>query len=211
MARRVTSRSRARKQAVHQEILNSATALVAEGGFRNAGMAKVAERAGIATGTVYLYFKSRGALFSEVFRVATQREVDRVRAALEREGTASERLEYALSVFASRALRGRTMAWALIAEPVDPQVDAERLVYRRAYASLFEQALREGIKAGEFFEQDASLSSTAIVGAIAESLVGPLSPVSQGLPAECVDHDMLITAIVRFCLNAVSNDGGERV
>lgn len=211
MAYRATSRSIARKQAVQQEILRAAASLVAEGGFRNAGMAQVAERAGIATGTIYRYFKSRGELFSEVFRVATEREVSRVQEALERAGTASERLESALRVFASRALRGRVMAWALLAEPVDPQVDAERLFYRRAYASLFEQALRQGIDSGEFPDQDARLSSAAMVGAIAEALVGPLAPTDQDLPAEGIDHEVLITAIVRFCLNAVSNDGGERL
>src|SRR5690625_2319401 len=209
MAYRESSRSKARKQAVRSEILRSAASLVAEGGFRNAGMAQVAERAGVATGTIYRYFKSRGVLFSEVFRIATEREVRQVKAALAEEGTAQDRLESALRVFAARALRGRIMAWALLAEPVDPQVDAERLFYRRAYAGLFEQALRQGIAEDEFPGQDAKLSSAAVVGAMAEALVGPLSPGSLDQPVEAIDQDKLITAIVRFCVNAVSHNGGE--
>lgn len=210
MSYRETSRSRARKQAVQNEILRAASALVAEGGFRNATMNQVAERAGVATGTVYRYFKSRSTLFSEVFRVATQREMEQVKLALAGEGATIARLEAALKVFASRALQGRVMAWALIAEPVDPQVDAERLIYRRAYAGLFEQALREGMDKGELPEQDARLSSAAAVGAIAEALVGPLSPASQGQADDRIDHDTLIASIVRFCLNAISNERGER-
>jgi hypothetical protein len=34
--------------------------------------------------------------------------------------------------FAERALRNRRLAWALLAEPVDPLVDAERLAFREA-------------------------------------------------------------------------------
>ena len=44
----------------------------------------------------------------------------------------------ALRTFAERALRAPTMAWALIAEPVDPTVDQARLDYRQRYARLFE-------------------------------------------------------------------------
>lgn len=207
MAYRETPRSRARRQAARQSILSAAEALVSEGGFRNAGIAQVAERAGIAVGTVYRYFQSKGELFSEVFRIATQREVDRVEQALQREGTASERLEAALRLFAGRALRGSTMAWALIAEPVDPQVDAERLHYRRTYAELFERTLRAGMESGEFRQQEAALSSTAIVGAIAEALVGPLSPTNR---EKTVDHDAQISAITQFCLMAVK-ERGDRI
>jgi hypothetical protein len=34
--------------------------------------------------------------------------------------------------WAERALRNRRLAWALLAEPVDPLVDAERLAFREA-------------------------------------------------------------------------------
>ena len=43
-----------------------------------------------------------------------------------------------------RALAEPVRAYALIAEPVDPAVEAERLTFRRAYADLFERALRDG-------------------------------------------------------------------
>ena len=41
-----------------------------------------------------------------------------------------------------RALAEPVRAYALIAEPVDPAVEAERLTFRRAYADLFARALR---------------------------------------------------------------------
>ncbi len=80
-------------------------------------------------------FESKEDLFAEIFRLATQREVDKVAEALASEGNAvSERLEVAPRQFAERALKGPVMAWSLIAEPVDPKVEEERLAYRRAYA-----------------------------------------------------------------------------
>ena len=39
----------------------------------------------------------------------------------------AERIAAGVETFARRALRGRRLAWALLAEPVDPAVEAERL------------------------------------------------------------------------------------
>src|SRR6185503_9615027 len=123
-----------------------ATELVAHGGYREAQVVAVAQRAEVATGTVYRHFPSKADLLTEVFRVASQREVDAVADAGGE--TAGDRVAAAVETFARRALRGRRLAWALLAEPVDPAVEAERLQFRRAYADVFAAALREGVLNG---------------------------------------------------------------
>jgi hypothetical protein len=99
-----------------------------------------------------------------------------------------------VATFARRALRKRRLAWALIYEPVDPAVDAERLIYRREHCRRMAKLLRQGIAAGEIPPQNVELSAAAIVGAIAESMVGPLSPIG----AIGSDEDLIAT-LVRFC------------
>lgn len=206
MAYRETEKMRKRKQEARQRILDCAFQCVAEGGFRNAQVTQVAARADVATGTIYRHFDSKEELFAEIFRAATQREVDKVAEALATPGNAVTRLEAALRQFAERALRGPVMAWSLIAEPVDPRVEAERLRYRKAYAELFETAIREGIEDTSIPAQDARQSSTCLVGAIAESLVGPLSPVQNEAPQEVgpTDSEQLVSSIVRFCIQGLT-------
>jgi hypothetical protein len=41
------------------------------------------------------------------------------------------------------------MVWALVYEPVDPVVDAERLSYRRRYCQRLAAGLNQAIAAGE--------------------------------------------------------------
>src|SRR6202035_6084357 len=89
--------------------------------------------------------------------------------------TAVARLEEVLATFARRALRNPRLAWALIAEPVDPLVDAERLAYRERYAAVISESLSAGIAAGELPEQNVALTAAALVGGCGEALVGPLS------------------------------------
>src|SRR6185436_14884856 len=115
----------------------------------------------------YRHFPSKAELFAEVFRNASQHEVDAVIAATaDREATAPQRIAAAVETFARRALRGRRLAWALIAEPVDPAVEAERLVFRRAYRDAFAGVIAEGVESGELPAQDPELSGAALVGAI---------------------------------------------
>jgi AcrR family transcriptional regulator len=103
-------------------------------------------------------------------------------AAIANGGSGVERLETVFATFAERALRRPRLAWALLAEPVDPLVDAERLTYRERYASLVAEVLRAAIAAGELPEQNVELTAAALVGGCGEALVGPLSPVRTAPP-----------------------------
>lgn len=209
MAYRETEKMRLRKAAARQRIVKCTYLAVAENGFRNAKITRIAQLADVATGTIYRHFESKEDLFAEIFRMATQREVDRVAEALATPGSAIDRLENALRQFADRALKGPVMAWSLIAEPVDPKVEEERLAYRKAYASLFEQAIREGIEEGCIPDQDARQSSTCLVGAAAESLVGPLSPTQTGQTTadKSDNYGPLVNTIVRFCIQGLTGTG----
>lgn len=199
MAYRPTERTEAKRAATREKIVRAAGELVARGGYREAQVAAVAEAAGVATGTVYRHFPSKADLFTEVFRVASQREVDAVADAAETGGAAEEKIERAVGTFARRALQGRRLAWALLAEPVDPAVEAERLQFRRAYADVFQRIIEDGIQHHQLPEQDAEFTATALVGAIGEALVGPLSPTHA--PA---DADALVAHLTTFCLRATT-------
>jgi AcrR family transcriptional regulator len=112
---------------------------------------------------------------------------------------AEERLAVAVETFARRALRGRRLAYALIAEPVDPAVEAERLIFRRAYRDVFSGVISAGIEGGELPAQVPDVAASALVGAIGEALVGPVSPRSEER-----DPDEVVGALVRFCVRSIT-------
>jgi AcrR family transcriptional regulator len=163
-----------RLDATRAAIVAAAHGLVAERGYAGCSVAVVAAGAGVATGTVYRHFPDKGALFAEVFRGATQREVDAVAEAAAEPGPVAERVGRAVETFARRALASPRLAYALIAEPVDPRVEAERLTYRRAYRDIFAALVADGVAAGDLPPQDPEVSAAAVVGAMAEALVSPL-------------------------------------
>ena len=196
MAYRPTDRTRARAAAARERIVSAALDQLADGGYASASMAAVARRAGVATGSVYRHFPSKADLFAEVFRRAAQREVDVLVELGHRTMPVRERISAWVEAFVHRALAEPVRAYALIAEPVDPAVEAERLTFRRAYADLFARALRDAMDAGELPESDPDLAATAIVGALAEALLGPLA-------RRDADADELTAGLQSFVLSAV--------
>ena len=168
-----------------ERLLQAAQELIEEGGYGAASVAAIAGRAGVASGTLYRHFPSKEQLFVELFRSVCTREEHAMQAAAEQMDGAGAvaRLEEVLATFARRALRNPRLAWALIAEPVDPMVDAERLAYRERYAALIAESLSAGIAHGELPEQSVTLTAAALVGGCGEALVGPLSPLAQERPS----------------------------
>ncbi len=158
-----------------ERLLAAARELVEEQGYAGASVIAVAERAGLAAGTLYRHFSSKEDLFVELFRAVCDREIEAMRAAAAQPLSPGERLVRVLVTFAERALRRPQLAWALLAEPVAPGVDAERLIYRTRYRELLAVTLRDAIAAGEVPEQDVELTSAVLVGGCAEALVGPLA------------------------------------
>lgn len=186
------------KETTRERLVRNARELVEEGGYEAAPVTAIADRAGLSSGALYRHFTSKAALFVEVFRTSASEDVAAVDAAAG-EGTCVEQLEAAIAAHARRALRSRRLAWALLHEPVDPLVDAERLVFRRRYCRHMAGLLRQAIAAGEIPEQDVELSAAALVGAIAEALVGPLSPVAGPVGAA----EDVIASLVGFCRRSV--------
>jgi AcrR family transcriptional regulator len=179
-------------------ILDAARRLVARGGFRGTAVEAVAAEAGVATGTVYRYFPGKAALFVEVVGRVSEREVGVVAAIAAHPGPALGRLDAAVRAFADRALLAPRLAYALIVEPSDPEVEAVRLVYRRRLADAFARVVAAGVEAGDFPPQDPEVAATCIVGAVMESLIGPLA---RSRPDEAGAQ---VDAIAGFCLRAVA-------
>jgi AcrR family transcriptional regulator len=188
-----------------ERLLRAARTLIEEHGYGGASVAAIAERAGVASGTLYRHFASKQELFVEVFRSVCDREVEAMRQAADAMPPAAthvDRLEEVLATFAQRAMRRPRLAWALIAEPVDPLVDAERLAYRARYSELTAQALQAGIEAGELPAQNVDLTAAALVGGCGEALVGPLSPLAAARP----DDEEIVSALRTFVRRAVGAD-----
>src|ERR1700704_2203550 len=77
----------------HQRILDAAIEVIAEHGFFHSRVSEIAERAGVADGTIYLYFKNKDELLMSAIDSAFHRFIQRAKTALEHAPTPREKLK----------------------------------------------------------------------------------------------------------------------
>ncbi|MEV6977951.1 TetR/AcrR family transcriptional regulator [Kitasatospora sp. NPDC093806] len=208
MAYRRTPAVQARLDAQREAVLQAAVGLLAERGYGGCSMAAVAERAGIATGSMYRHFAGKAELSVELFRRVVTREVAAVHEAVARHDTPLPRIAAVVETFAARALRAPRLAHALLVEPADTVVDAERLVFRRTFRDVIAVEIAAALADGRLPPQDPQLTAAAIVGAVAEALTGPLAAAPP--PDTRSTPDTVVPALVTFTLRALGEIGETR-
>jgi len=186
-----------------EAILAAAGAAAATGGMGAVQIAPVAERAGVAAGTVYRYFPSKTDLVAELVAAVAAREIGAMREAADSAPGPLSALAAVIATFAARALRERKLAWAVIAEPVDAQIDAVRLDFRKALAGEIEARIRNAIAGGHLPDQDAAIAAPAIVGALMEGLIGPLAAAFGGDAAKSRESVQTVTLLALRALGVV--------
>src|SRR5947209_11907292 len=154
MAYRRTENVLRRLAARHEAILGAARALATEAGINAVQIAPVAERSGIAAGTVYRYFPSKTALIAAVVAAASEHEIGAMRRAADAAPGPLSALAAALTTFSAQALRSRKLAFALIAEPVDADTEKARQPYREALAGEIGRRLSVAMSGGYVPDQD---------------------------------------------------------
>ncbi len=191
----------ARKLAArHEAILSAARAAAAEGGMAAVQIAPVAERAGIATGTVYRYFPAKMDLVAELVKVLAARDVAALSEAARAAPGPLSALTAAFATFAARAHARRRLAFALLAEPVEPDVAIARASYRAAIAGEFERLIARALAGGHLPRQDPALTAAAVLGALTEGLIGSLVPRTADDPAIVYAQ---VQALMLFALRAL--------
>lgn len=181
-------------------ILAVTRALIAEGGWAAAQISVIAERAGLATGSVYRYYDSKVDLCVQVLAQVSLREAEVAAAIIDAPGDATARLHGLVATFIRRAAREPRLAYALIAEPCEPALDEARLHYRDALAQQIARLLEEGRAGGEFVDLPADVLSTCIAGAMMEPLIRPLA--RAGRPKQ-QEIDSLAEQVASACVRMV--------
>ena len=181
-----------RLAARHAAIIAAARQAASEGGMAAVQIAPVAERAGVAAGTVYRYFPAKTDLVAALIAQISDREIAVLRRAASGAPGPLSAIAAAIMTFAARALRHRRLAFAVIAEPIDAELEPARLLFRRALAGEFGALIAAAVADRHLPEQNAALSAAALLGLMVEGLVGPLTPNPAGPNREIVSSLALL-------------------
>ena len=192
MPYRRTANVERRLAARHAAIIAAARQAASEGGMAAVQIVPVAQRAGIAAGTVYRYFPGKADLVAALLAEIADREIGALRRAADVAPGPLSALSAAIMTFGTRALRNRRLSFAAIAEPVEAELDAARLGFRKALAAEFSSLIAVAVAGGHLPVQNATLAGMALVGLLIEPLLGPLAQDAAGRERELVQSLTLI-------------------
>jgi TetR/AcrR family transcriptional regulator, fatty acid metabolism regulator protein len=99
-----------------ERILDAAIKVFAAEGFYNAKVSQIAHEAGVADGTIYLYFKSKDDLLINLFEDRMERVNANLREAIETESTAVARLKRIVKLHLELVEQNRDMAEVISVE-----------------------------------------------------------------------------------------------
>src|SRR5690242_15220481 len=159
-----------------QTIVEAARSAARSGGMQAVQIAEVAQRAGIASGTIYRYFPSKSELVSELIATVAERTIEAMRQAADAAPGPLSALAATIAMLASHTLDERRLAWAAIAEPAEPEIERVRIDFRKGLIAELEARIGAAVSHGHLPEQDLAIAAPAVVGALLEGLIGPLAP-----------------------------------
>ena len=155
-------------------ILEAAIKVFAAEGFYNAKVSQIAQQAGVADGTIYLYFKSKDDLLINLFEDRMERVNANLREAIETESSAVARIKRIVKLHLELVEQNRDMA-----EVISVELRQSSKFIREYSNPKFAEFLRtiagavvEGQRAGELrSDVDPYIFARALFGALDEIAV----------------------------------------
>jgi TetR/AcrR family fatty acid metabolism transcriptional regulator len=161
----------AEREARRRAILQAAIEVFAQQGFAAARTRDIAARAGIAEGTIYLYFESKDELLLTAFRETVDEFSRSVLSLLDDPRPFAQRLTRFIESQFVRIEEDPSLATVLLFESRQSPRFYEGSVREvlRSYASAVEQLLRSGIDRGELrADLDVHLARRMLIGSLEE-------------------------------------------
>ncbi len=156
-----------RRDQTRRKIFEAAVGLIAEQGFTATTVDEIAERAGVAKGTVFYNFASKSALYEELLRYGVGLLAQESRAAVEGLPP-KEAIAALVGAQLSYIQRYRAFAQLLLAEMWRTNREWQQtiLLVREEAISVIVEVLEAGVTSGDFpADMDPRISASALFGA----------------------------------------------
>jgi len=212
MAHTLSESSRQRRRLPEerpQQILDAAFAVFGEHGLAGARLEDIARRAGIAKGTIYLYFPNKEALFKEMVRstmIARIAEAEQNVAADVRSTATSQLLAYGERWWAFLCGSEFQAIYRLIIGELHRFPELAEFYAREAVLrsqTLLQGILRRGIERGEFRAHDVHVSSRALASMLVSNALWVSQPDVFRLVSP-IPADQLRDQLLAFFLSSIA-------
>lgn len=154
-----------------ERIIDAAIKVFAETGYHGSQVSKIAREAGVADGTIYLYFKSKEDILVSLFRVRLGELVGKFKESVEATATADDAIRKICELHYTELERNPEFAYVTQIELRQSSLELRKAIGQalKPYIQLIEEVLVQGIEEGTFRQGlDVKLARLLIFGGIDE-------------------------------------------
>ena len=196
---------------MQSKLMNAAMTAFSRKGLNDCRMSDIADAAGLARGTAYLYFKSKEQLMLSMYKLYSSRIIESQKAMLAKAGdlTARQLLDRACQACLRSGISHRRTfgLWfqflALGSSPSMGKAVRKTLAETyRGHSAYFEDLVEKGKSSGEFHR---NANSRAVASALVGLLEGLM--IRQYADAQLTDLAMDYSELVRLILDGISAGG----
>ena len=166
-----TATNRIEKNHKYHQILEAAVKVFARQGFYQSTVAQIAKEAGVADGTIYLYFKNKDDILVQFFSFRTKQVFDSFREEVDRAEASSDKLRNLVRRHLAEFQRDRDGAIVFQVEThqnsrlAEAQIREMSQMYRDLISEIVEQGQQEGTIRKDLY---VGLVKRFIIGAVDE-------------------------------------------
>ena len=160
-----------RNKPKYKQIIDAAVIAIAENGYHQAQVSKIAKQAGVADGTIYLYFKNKEDILISVFQEKMGVFVDNLQDIIKNGSSSSEKLAQMIENHFKVLSDDRHLATVTQLElrQSNKEVRLKINTILKEYLKLLDEILIEGMLSGEFSQtMDVRLARQMVFGTIDE-------------------------------------------
>lgn len=188
----------------YRAIIEAAVQVIAENGYHNSQVSKIAREAGVADGTIYLYFENKEDVLISLFRIKMGEFTALARRELKHFDNPFDKLGKLIIMHYGRLEEDRKLASVLQIQlrQSDPSIRRGISEIIREYYNLIEEMVADGINQGFFRPDiDPKLARKMIFGTLDEvTTCWVLSSRSYSLLAQAKNtYDLLARAMSKDC------------
>lgn len=155
----------------YKQIIDAAVIAIAESGYHQAQVSKIAKQAGIADGTIYLYFKNKEDILISLFEEKMAVFVENLQKIIKNENSASEKLGQMIENHFRVLSNDHHLATVTQLElrQSNKEIRLKINVVLKEYLKLLDQIIIDGMVAGEFNPtMDVRIARQMVFGTIDE-------------------------------------------
>jgi len=156
----------------YQRILEASVNVFADHGFHQSTVSQIAKKAGVADGTIYLYFKNKEDILVQIFNYKTKQIFERFREVVDSADNPVEKLRNLIRRHLQEFKQDRNLAVVYLAETrqINRVMEDQIKIMSKMYFDLVAEILEQG-------QQDGSFRKVLYLGLVKRHILGSVDEV----------------------------------